>query len=87
MPWRQGVKRTVFVTLINSPMPLQLRPCVKLGADNLGVTTQAVLKLANRADLSRINGVGDALSDLLEEASVDTVKELAHPRPKEQMLV
>ncbi len=53
----------------------------KAWAEKLGVTPQEVLTIANRADLSRINGVGGAFSDLLEEAGVDTVKELAHRRP------
>ena len=53
----------------------------KQWADKLGVTTQDVLAIANRADLSRINGVGGVFSDLLEASGVDTVKELAHRRP------
>ena len=53
----------------------------KLWADKLGVTTQDVLAVANRADLSRISGIGGVFSDLLEIAGVDTVKELAHRRP------
>jgi predicted flap endonuclease-1-like 5' DNA nuclease len=44
------------------------------------VETRAILELANRADLSRINGVGGAYADLLEKAGVDTVKELAQRR-------
>lgn len=52
----------------------------KQWADKLGVTTQVILAVANRADLSRINGIGGAFSDLLEVAGVDTVKELAHRR-------
>ncbi|MBS5614372.1 MAG: DUF4332 domain-containing protein, partial [Prevotella buccalis] len=32
----------------------------------------------NHADLMRINGVGPQFSELLEAASVDTVKELKH---------
>ncbi|OYY57038.1 MAG: hypothetical protein B7Y53_00470 [Halothiobacillus sp. 28-55-5] len=52
----------------------------KQWADKAGMPTQEILTLANRADLSRINGVGGAFSDLLEAAGVDTVKELAHRR-------
>ncbi|MBC3785306.1 DUF4332 domain-containing protein [Spirosoma utsteinense] len=43
-----------------------------------GVDPKAILELANRADLARIKGIGRVYSDLMEEAGVDTVKELAH---------
>lgn len=39
--------------------------------------TASILELANRADLARISGVSGVYSDLLENAGVDTVKELA----------
>ena len=39
--------------------------------------TATILELANRADLARIKGVSGVYSDLLENAGVDTVKELA----------
>lgn len=42
---------------------------------------RAILELANRADLSRIKGIAGVFSDLLEQAGVDTVKELAKRRP------
>ena len=38
---------------------------------------QAVLELANRADLARVKGIGSVYGDLLEQAGVDTVRELA----------
>lgn len=47
-----------------------------------GVDASVILALANRADLARINGIGSVYSDLLEEAGVDTVKELAHRSPE-----
>lgn len=46
-------------------------------AGKLGVDVKAVLELANRADLIRVRGIGGVFSDLLENAGVDTVKELA----------
>lgn len=49
-------------------------------AEQLGLTAQEVLRIANSADLSRIKGIGGAFSDLLEKAGVDTVKELAMRR-------
>lgn len=46
-----------------------------------GCDVKIVLELCNRADLARIKGVSGVYSDLLEEAGVDTVKELATRRP------
>jgi nucleotidyltransferase/DNA polymerase involved in DNA repair len=46
-----------------------------------GVTSRAILELANRADLARVRGVGGVFSDLLEHAGVDTAKELAARNP------
>ena len=46
-----------------------------------GVETAVILELANRADLARVKGIGRVYSDLMEEAGVDTVKELAHRSP------
>jgi predicted flap endonuclease-1-like 5' DNA nuclease len=48
----------------------------------VGVETSVILDLANRADLNRISGIGGVYSDLLEEAGVDTVKELSHRSPE-----
>ncbi len=45
-------------------------------AVQMGVPPEVILELANRADLSRIKGIAGVYSDLLEEAGVDTVKEL-----------
>ena len=46
-----------------------------------GVDASMILELANRADLARIKGIGRVYSDLMEEAGVDTVKELAQRAP------
>ncbi len=46
-----------------------------------GIDAATILELTNRADLTRLKGVGRVYSDLLEEASVDTVKELARRVP------
>lgn len=51
-------------------------------AKTLGIDEKAVLELANRADLARIKGIGEVFSDLLENAGVDTVKELAKRVPE-----
>lgn len=45
-----------------------------------GLKEKDILELANRADLSRVKGVAGVFSDLLENAGVDTVKELATRR-------
>lgn len=41
-----------------------------------GIAGTLVLKWVNHADLMRINGIGGQYAELLEEAGVDTVKEL-----------
>ncbi len=51
-------------------------------AGKLGIDAKLVLELANRSDLIRIKGVAGAFSDLLENAGVDTVKELAARVPE-----
>ncbi len=43
-----------------------------------GIGHKLILEWVNLADLMRINGVGEEYSDLLEEAGVDTVAELAN---------
>ena len=50
-------------------------------AKKLGISGSELLELVNRADLARIKGIGDAYAHLLEEAGVDSVKELAHRVP------
>lgn len=50
-------------------------------AGQMGVEPQTMLELANRADLARVRGIGGVYSDLLENAGVDTIKELATRRP------
>jgi predicted flap endonuclease-1-like 5' DNA nuclease len=46
-------------------------------ANNSGVSEKQILEWVNHVDLFRINGVGEEYADLLEEAGVDTVVELA----------
>lgn len=46
-------------------------------AKKLGSTEKDLLELLNRADLDRVAGIGAAYANLLEEAGVDTVKELS----------
>jgi predicted flap endonuclease-1-like 5' DNA nuclease len=49
-------------------------------AEKAGISVDLVLELANRADLSRVKGIAQVYSDLLENAGVDTVAELANRR-------
>jgi predicted flap endonuclease-1-like 5' DNA nuclease len=51
-------------------------------AAKAGVEPKALLELLNRADLARVKGIGTVFADLLEEAGVDTVKELAGRVPE-----
>jgi predicted flap endonuclease-1-like 5' DNA nuclease len=62
---------------------------LKLGATSTGrdklakdadISRDLILEWVNHADLWRIKGVGEEYSDLLEEAGVDTVVELAQRR-------
>lgn len=46
-------------------------------AEKTGISDKLILEWANHADLYRIKGVGSEYADLLEEAGVDTVPELA----------
>jgi len=43
-----------------------------------GISQKLILEWVNHADLFRIKGVGGQYADLLEEAGVDTVPELAN---------
>ncbi len=47
-----------------------------------GIDHKLVLEWVNHADLYRIKGVGSEYADLLEEAGVDTVPELAQRSPE-----
>lgn len=49
-------------------------------ASRAGISETLVLEWVNLADLIRIKGVGEEYSDLLEEAGVDSVKELRNRR-------
>ena len=47
-----------------------------------GIGHKLILEWVNLADLMRIKGIGEEYSDLLEEAGVDTVKELKNRKPE-----
>ncbi len=52
----------------------------KRNRDVTGIGHKLILEWVNLADLFRIKGVSEEYSDLLEEAGVDTVAELARRR-------
>ena len=51
-------------------------------AEGTGISSGLILEWVNHADLWRIKGVSEEYSDLLEEAGVDTVVELAQRNPE-----
>lgn len=51
-------------------------------AKKAGIDVKRILEWVNRSDLYRIKGVGQEYSDLLENAGVDTVVELANRVPE-----
>ncbi len=50
-------------------------------AQATGISGTLILEWVNHCDLFRITGVGEEYADLLEEAGVDTVPELAQRNP------
>jgi predicted flap endonuclease-1-like 5' DNA nuclease len=50
--------------------------------EKTGISHDLILEWVNLCDLFRIKGVGEEYSDLLEEAGVDTVPELAQRNPE-----
>lgn len=72
-----GVENTdQFLTAAKTPASRK-----ELAADT-NIAYDAILRLANRADLMRVNGIGEKYGDLLEIAGVDTVPELAQRNPE-----
>jgi predicted flap endonuclease-1-like 5' DNA nuclease len=47
-----------------------------------GISEKLILEWVNHTDLFRVKGVGEEYADLLEEAGVDTVPELAQRKPE-----
>ncbi len=55
-------------------------------AHKVGTTPVALKELANRADLMRLAGVGGDFSNMLEEAGVNSCKELQHRVPEKLVI-
>ena len=51
-------------------------------AEQAAIPEKLILEWVNLADLMRIKGLGPEYADLLEEAGVDTVRELRTRRPE-----
>jgi predicted flap endonuclease-1-like 5' DNA nuclease len=51
-------------------------------AEQSNIPEKLILEWVNLADLMRVKGIGEEYSDLLEEAGVDTVKELRNRNPE-----
>lgn len=66
-----GVKTTTSL-LTKARTPKQREYLSKI----TGISKKLILEWANLADLMRVKGIGEEWSDLLEEAGVNTVKEL-----------
>ena len=47
-----------------------------------GLSDKLILEWVNHVDLFRVRGIGEEYADLLEEAGVDTVVELAQRKPE-----
>lgn len=71
---------------IRSTGELLKKGAAKKGRKALAETTEIsetlILEWVNLADLMRIKGIGEEYSDLLEEAGVDTIKELRNRNPQ-----
>jgi len=70
---------------IGSVEALQEKGCTPKGRQEIeeatGIGHALILEWVNLADLMRVKGIGEEYSDLLEEAGVDTVKELRNRVP------
>ncbi|MRR30329.1 DUF4332 domain-containing protein [bacterium] len=81
-PKYQAVLKEAGVASIEALLKMGSTPKgrVKL-VESTKISDKLILEWVNHADLFRIKGVGEEYSDLLEEAGVDTVVELAKRVP------
>jgi predicted flap endonuclease-1-like 5' DNA nuclease len=85
----EGVGKTYAAKLheagVVTEIDLLKRGATRRGRAELAAATRlpepTILEWVNHVDLMRIHGVGPEYADLLEEAGVDTVPELAHRNP------
>ena len=69
-----GVGLTTVEALLEAGASAKGRQALE---EKTGISKKLILEWVNHADLYRIKGVAEEYSDLLEEAGVDTVPELA----------
>ena len=79
-------RKKLYAVDINTTDALLKAGATKKGrqalAEKSGITETLILEWVNLADLMRVKGIGEEYSDLLEEAGVDTVKELRNRKPE-----
>jgi predicted flap endonuclease-1-like 5' DNA nuclease len=80
--YKQALKEKAGLTATEALLEASATPKQREDlAAKTGISPKLILEWANLADLFRIKGVGEEYSDLLEEAGVDTVVELAQRNP------
>lgn len=71
---------------INTVEDLLARGATRKGREEIaqqtGISPSLILEWVNHADLFRIKGISEEYADLLEEAGVDSVPELAQRNPE-----
>ncbi len=76
--YKQALKQKAGITTTEALLETAASPRQREQlAATTGIPEKLILEFANLADLFRIKGIGEEYSDLLEEAGVDTVVELA----------
>lgn len=81
--YKQALKEKAGITTTEALLEAAASPRQREElAIKTGIAEKLVLEFANLADLFRIKGIGEEYSDLLEEAGVDTVVELAQRNPE-----
>ena len=87
----EGIGETYSDTLLEKAGLRTVEGLLEIGAtpkgrqelvEKTGISQKLILEWVNLADLMRIKGVSEEYSDLLEEAGVDTVRELQHRNPE-----
>ena len=73
---KEGIK--TVESLLKAGSKLKYRKKI---SETLQISDKLILEWVNHADLFRVKGIGGEYSDLLEEAGVDTVPELAQRNP------
>lgn len=77
--YKQALKEKAGITTTEALLEAAATPKGREAlAAKAGISEKLILEWANLADLFRIRGIGSEYSDLLEEAGVDTVVELAN---------